>query len=75
MLLFAIEQKREQMIKFAELYGIMSEEVLKSSQELDHMIDIYQTEQQKQEKSPKKASIAFQSVSTSVPSAPLKKAL
>lgn len=52
-MLIEIEAKREQMIKFADLYGISSKQVLQSSQELDLMIALYHAQKQKQDKRPK----------------------
>ncbi|HEX6923281.1 MAG TPA: aspartyl-phosphate phosphatase Spo0E family protein [Bacillales bacterium] len=59
MLAVAIEKKRAQMIKIAKIHGLSSKQVLKCSQELDRLIDLYQSHKQKQYKSPSKRFVLF----------------
>lgn len=74
MLLIAIEKKREQMIKFADLYGMSSKQVLKSSQELDQMLHLYHKQKQNQDKRPNEHR-TFSQLSFNLQAKPLKKAL
>ncbi|HET7629420.1 MAG TPA: aspartyl-phosphate phosphatase Spo0E family protein [Bacillales bacterium] len=59
MLLEAIEKKRAQMIETAQVHGLHSKKVLQYSQELDKLIDLYQSQLQIQDKSPKRKFVLF----------------
>lgn len=74
MLLAAIEKKRAQMIKIANIYGLSSKQVLKCSQELDRLIDLYQAQHHKQDKSPNKRFVLFKPNERALKIQPLKEA-
>lgn len=59
MLLATIENKRKQMIDAAQIYGLSSNQVLKYSQELDKMIDIYQSQASSRAFRPRRRLVPF----------------
>lgn len=74
MLLASIEKKRKQMIEAAQTHGLSSNQVLKYSQELDKMIDLYQTQTKKRDFRPKKKLILFKNYGNDLKIQILKKA-
>lgn len=74
MLLAAIEKKREQMINIAKVYGLTSKQVLKVSQELDQMIDLYQAQNQNRYKRPNNRFVLYPKNGSEFKKQPLKKA-